>query len=381
MKTRVLTTPAHPNRSMARPAPTRRLARLQRMLGTVVACLSILAAAPVSAAQPAVPQTIALGASSVAGPAGGTASAGGYSFMVYANHDLSPPSAQPIQISRAVVFVHGVRRNAVDYFALGQRLLRLAQWPDSDTLLIAPHFMTRTDATAASATAPLPLWGQDSWMQGAASRHGVTGITSFQTLDDLVHWLADRQRFPALREIVLIGHSAGAQLMQRYAMVNALEPFLQQAGVAIRYVISSPSSYLYPSADRPQAEGFAPPGAAECPDYDHYRYGLENPPPYLARQQLSAQQLFKRYAARHITYLVGARDVDPQHRFLDRSCAAQWQGANRLERQHQFVRLEQLLAARWQVPLQHTQFDVPDAAHGAERLYGSAETARRILPP
>ncbi|MCA1323966.1 alpha/beta fold hydrolase [Herbaspirillum sp. alder98] len=295
-----------------------------------------------------------------------------YRFAVYANQALPPT---PNMSRTAVVVLHGVKRNADDYFAIGQTLLKSAGMAP-DTLLVAPNFMTRNDAGASDA---MPLWGGGKWMQGDLSEHGVQGLSSFEALDDIVLYLANRAHFPQLREVVLIGHSAGAQLMQRYAVLNQLDERMQAAGIHLRYVISSPSSYLYFDAMRPDGDGFALPKGNQCPGYDNYRYGIGNPPDYLKRQALDGRQLFARYAARDITYLVGQRDDDPNHRFLDRACGAALQGKTRVERQLNFVRYEQLLAMRWNLTVQHPEFEIEGAAHSAERLYRSPATARRML--
>lgn len=297
-----------------------------------------------------------------------------YSFAVYANHNLQQ---LPAHVARAVVFVHGVKRNADDYFQIGLHLLKTAQFSAADTLLVAPNFMVQADRGSSSA---MPLWSGSTWMQGEASERGVDGVTSFQALDDIVHYLADRQRFPDLKEIVMIGHSAGAQLMQRYAAVNELDGPLQQAGIALRYVISSPSSYLYFEASRPDGDGFSLPKSIICPGYDNYRYGIGNAPDYLKRQNLDGEQLFRRYAGRNITYMVGARDDNPNHRYLDKACGAAMQGATRVERQLNFVRYERFLSDQWQIPVKHPEFQVKGAAHEADKLFRSEDTVRRIFP-
>lgn len=299
-----------------------------------------------------------------------------YPFVVFANANLQQPSRS---IERAVVITHGIKRNADDYYATGLTLLSHAQVAPGGTLLLAPNFLAKSDALASS---DLPLWHKGSWIQGDASTLGHSGVTSFQALDDIVGYLSDRKRFPALKEIVLIGHSAGAQLMQRYAVFNNQDTALQQAGIAMRYVISSPSSYVYfdPSRPQGQGQGFAPVSSAACADYNQYRYGLDQPPAYVKAQNLTAQQLFKRYASRNVTYLVGADDTDPNHRVLDKSCGAEEQGDSRVARQLNYVGYEQFLAQKWQVAIHHPQFEVPGVAHDANGIYGSQIAAQRLFP-
>lgn len=297
-----------------------------------------------------------------------------YPFVVYASADLKQSSAG---IERAVVIVHGVKRNADDYYETGLKLMHKADIAPESTVLLAPNFLTQKDSPG---IADLPLWGKDTWMQGEASQAGHVGVTSFQALDDIVGYLSDHKRFPALKEIVLIGHSAGAQLMQRYAVFNNKDAVLQRAGVSIRYVISSPSSYVYFDAARPQGPGFVQPAATSCSTYNQYRYGLDQPPAYLKVQNLDGKQLFQRYAARNVTYLVGSDDNDPNHKFLDKDCGAEAEGESRVVRQHNYMGYEQYLAQKWQVAVHHPEFEVQGVAHSANGIYSSQIAAERLFP-
>jgi hypothetical protein len=96
----------------------------------------------------------------------------------------------------------------------------------------------------------------------------------------------------------------------------------------VRYVISSPSSYLYLDGNRPEGEGFNPVSSILCPGYNNFRYGPDNMVDY--GQGLDGEQLFKRYAARDVIYLVGAQDNNPNLPSLDKSCGAGMQGTDRL---------------------------------------------------
>ncbi|WP_263261429.1 hypothetical protein [Pseudomonas sp. RIT-PI-S] len=290
-----------------------------------------------------------------------------YALAMFANRPLSSSPAPDAAVERAVIIVHGVRRNAQDYFTVGQDLLAAARWPEASTLLLAPGFFTARDRPNG---ADLPLW-DSSWMQGRPSVQGRVGITPLQALDDLLAWVSDGKRYPALKQIVLIGHSAGGQLLQRYAVFSTAEQGLAARGIQLRYVISSPSSYLYFDDRRPLGTTFNEDAVASCPEVNHYRYGLEGVPGYLGAQPLDPKQLFQRYASKHITYLVGAQDNDPDHRLLDKSCAAEAQGANRLERQRQYLAYERLLGHEWHASLDHSQAEVPGAGHSAEALYTS----------
>lgn len=288
----------------------------------------------------------------------------GYDLLVYGNAD------QP-QARRAVIIVHGVRRNAEDYYHSGEALLHNAGLDRASTLLLAPNFLTASDPLA---RASMPLWPKGLWMHGSESTDGQRGIAAFSVLDDLLAYLADRQRYPQLKEIVLIGHSAGAQLMQRYAVLGEA----RAQGIRVRYVVSSPSSYLYLDRNRPQGDGFTEQGL--CPGYDRYRYGLEQPPAYLTRQGLDARQLFQRYAGRDVTYMVGAQDTHSDSKVMDHSCGAEAQGRNRVERQLGYLRYERFLSQAWDMAIAHRQFQVPGVGHSAERLFAAPVVAQGLFP-
>ncbi|MCP1496459.1 hypothetical protein J2Y86_001166 [Pseudomonas migulae] len=297
-----------------------------------------------------------------------------YPFRVYANADLYQPLKH---IERAVVILHGVQRDADRYFETGRKLLDKAGLSDDQTLLLAPNFLTPTDPDVAD---DMPLWPRDKWMHGLESQSGRTGIPGFQVLDDLVAYLSDRQRFPALKEIVMVSHSAGAQLMQRYAVVNHLDAGLKSSGLHIRYIIASPSSYLYFDDNRLQVGGFSPVTTVICPSYGRYRYGLEGAPAYVQTQQLSPQQLFARYAARDVTYLVGAKDNNPNSRVMDSSCGANFQGQTRVERQLVYIAYERFLGKKWQTPVNHPQHLIRGLGHSAAQMFSDEQVARIIFP-
>jgi pimeloyl-ACP methyl ester carboxylesterase len=287
-----------------------------------------------------------------------------YGLDVFANRSVT---ATGPAVDQAVIILHGVRRNAEDYFHIGQQLLAAEHWSDDHTLLLAPGFFTARDTPAGEG---LPLWNS-RWMEGRPSEQGQVGITPVQALDDLLAWVGDGTRYPTLKQVTLIGHSAGAQLLQRYAVFGLAEQRLAARGIQVRYVISSPSSYLYFDDRRPEGNAFGEEAVAQCPEVNHYRYGLEGVPASLATQPLEARQLFQRYAARHITYLVGMQDNDPKHKLLDTSCGAEAQGDSRLERQRHYLAYERLLGKEWHSPLQRANAEVPGVGHSANDLYAS----------
>src|SRR5438445_52472 len=76
-------------------------------------------------------------------------------------------------------------------------------------------------------------------------------LTSFDFVDEILRKLANKQVFPNLKAIVVAGHSAGGQFVDRYAMANQVH---DKVGVPVTYIVSNPSSYAYLDRMRPRGE-------------------------------------------------------------------------------------------------------------------------------
>ena len=101
-------------------------------------------------------------------------------------------------------------------------------------------------------------------------------------------------------------------------------------GVAVSYVVGSPSSYAYPDASRPDAQdgSFQPfIDAQNCTTYHRWPYGMQARAGYAAA--VSDDQLRAQLVARPITYLLGGLDTTPEFGF-DSTCPAMAQGPSRL---------------------------------------------------
>ncbi|QIH11061.1 MULTISPECIES: hypothetical protein [unclassified Pseudomonas] len=275
---------------------------------------------------------------------------------------LSQDWRQPLpQVQRVLIIVHGRLRNAQTYLHSGETAARQAG-KDTTTLVIAPQFLNQDDIARHHLPDSLLRWQGNAWMAGEPAV-GPHALSSYAALDAILLRLGERQRFPALKEIVVAGHSGGAQVVQRYALTSGKHAELQQAGVGLRFVIANPSSYAYFDAWRPVA--FDP---ATCPGFNRWKYGLEQRPAYAARP--SSQQLERSYARRDITYLLGQQDTDPQHPALDKSCAAQAQGAYRLVRGHNYF---DYLRKRHPQGLHQRLVEVPGVGHDGDKMFTSAE--------
>ena len=269
-------------------------------------------------------------------------------------------------VTRAVIVVHGAHRTAEPYFRATTRLA-----PDSATLVVAPQFLLEKDIAAHSLPDSVLRWGRGNWTTGGDAT-GPVAVSSYDAIDTLLLTLADRSRLPKLKAIVLAGFSGGGWLTQRYAAVGRAADTLTSRGIALRYVVGSPSSYLYFSDDRPRlGDGigsFA--GATGCPDFNHWPYGLAGDlPRYVeAMARGGTAALERRYAGLDLIYLLGTSDNDPNHWELDRSCSGEAEGPDRYARGLNFFHYMQ---ARDAAILRQRLWSAPGAAHDPFAVFGS----------
>jgi pimeloyl-ACP methyl ester carboxylesterase len=273
------------------------------------------AAAPCAAASSACTEWVVFGG----GPA---------RSLIYRSYALDAPNPQ---ITRAFIMVHGQGRNADDYFRTAMASAFLGGGLE-DTVVISPRFASADRGCTDKLDADEVNWpcSGDSWRSGAAAR-GNERLTSYDFVDEILRKLARKQTFPNLKRIVVAGHSAGGQYVSRYAMANRVH---ENLGVPVTYVVSNPSSYAYPDANRPRS-GDAPAevgpygDSRNCTTYNNWPYGLEKRTGYSAA--MSDDELRKQYVKRPVVYLLGELDTLPLAGF-DSSCPAMAQGPFRLAR-------------------------------------------------
>jgi pimeloyl-ACP methyl ester carboxylesterase len=227
-------------------------------------------------------------------------------------------------VTRALIVVHGVLRDSDYYFDTGVIAANTAHKLD-DTLVIAPQFVEQTELAGRNVSANT-LWWSGTW-PGGSDAISPAPVSTYDVFDAMIARLSDRSRFPKIREIVIAGHSAGGQIVARYAVVGKAPELDAGARVPVHLVVSNPSSYFYFSDWRP----FPQKG---CVDFDRWRYGLAGAPRYVTG---TAPALEARYAERRVTYLMGTADTNPNEEDLDRSCGGETQGPYRFARAKYFI--------------------------------------------
>lgn len=304
-----------------------------------------------------------------------------YPFPVYTSLPLNTPAGLN-HVTRLVIVVHDERRDAArslrDITSLYAGHARAA----ADTLVVAPRFPSMIEAGFHG----MPAWHRDGWMVGLpsiAARGRPRPISSFRILDDLLRHFTAPGLMPSLQTLVLAGHGAGAQMVQRYAVLNPSDESLRATGLHLSYVVANAESYLYLSPLRPSRihRNYEAYERGICPTYEHYRYGLEDMPTVLQRYDgwLSRDQLATRYAQRHVTYLLGSADTNPEYAGLDKSCGAEAEGATPLARGVGYWRHEMFARATPPYTPEHPGFIVQGVGHNEGDMYASTCAAHALL--
>jgi len=299
-----------------------------------------------------------------------TLGGGPWRSKIYTTYPLHTPNSA---ITRAFIMIHGTNRDADNYFRTALAAAFLAGALDN-TIVISPHVASGSGGCQDKLEANEVSYscGGDSWRSGGTAAN-ADKLTSFDFVDEVLHKLANKQTFPNLKAIVVAGHSAGGQFVNRYAMANQVHDKL---GVPVTYIVSNPSSYAYLDATRPRGEtvefGNFNDGR-NCTTYNKWPYGLDNRTGgYTAKQ--TDDQLKKQLAARPVTYLLGEIDILPLGGF-DGSCPAMAQGPTRLARGQAFGKyVNQKFGA------QHKIVTVPLCGHNARCMFTS-EPALQIAFP
>jgi len=317
--------------------------------------------------------------------------AGPSRLLVYRSHALTRPNPA---ITRAFILVHGMGRDAHNYFRHALAAAFLAGQLDS-AIIISPRFASNDGRSCRDSLAA----GEANWGCGGAGRWTAGGVaadgsklTSFDITDDLLKLLARKDVFPNLSAIFVAGHSAGGQFVQRYAMANQVH---DQLGVPVTYIVGNPSSYAYLDSLRPSVSAVPrtvaalPPGYQEplpanpplpfirysdansCTTYDKWPTGLNERSGYAAR--LTDDQLKKQLASRSVIYLLGGYDILPLFGF-DSSCPAMAQGQTRMARGLAFQRyVNELYGAK------HQAVPVPSCGHNGRCMFTSEEALAIIF--
>lgn len=361
----------------------------------------------------------------------------GFPFFEHVGQDFTSRTPRP-EVEVGIIVHHGAGRNGYEYLCYMSNAVRAATGvapdgsPSSRFVVVAPQVyelsdyglntskMIYWDEDGLDDDGPDALNGQHDWKWGGDSTRDLpAGISTFAVLDTFIEMMSDKSVYPNLRSIVVAGHSAGGQLIQRYALFNRVDAVGGWAQTAentpiIDYVVANPSSEAYLDGRRAVNDiksrncenlcnnstlleykfAFEVPdkSLSECPaSYDYYGYGLDPSIPLPSYPSTTGRsQAIAQYGSRSVTYLAGLSDVcdhtfmvdnacveecDPDDGGLDTSCEGEVQGPCRLAR---------LLAYKQYVNVfygkeTHELLTVPYVGHSGCGMFQSKEFGERFL--
>ena len=235
-------------------------------------------------------------------------------------------------VKYAFISLHGDGRNADTHFNIILQASIDVGIQDS-VIILAPMFPIQDDVVQYSLGDDILYWSDSDWNAGDLSRNTQTNprpfrISSFSTMDTIYHRLINN--YSSLEKIVLTGHSAGSQMVVRYASGGRAEQNLSGAEVDFFYIPTNTPSFLYFDDNRVLDEGvnvfeFGP---SDCINASQYKYGLENLNQYM--EDTGAEQIIEKFKTSNIIYLIGKYDFGGQ----TSTCARMVQGSSRLIRTH-----------------------------------------------
>lgn len=231
--------------------------------------------------------------------------------------------------SAFLVVFHGVDRNADAY--------RDAARPLADRLCLivaAPLFDK----------ARFPNWRYQHG--GLVHRNAIQARETWTgwIVPKLVDWLRQQEGAPGM-PYFLIGHSAGAQFLSRFA---AFIPNQAQ-----RIVVANPSTHVLAS--------------------------LDDDPPYGFRGLPSSEDLLKRYLAQPVTILLGQEDQGSKN--LADDADAEAQGGTRFERGERAFHQAEAVAQAHGWPFGWRLVEVPGVGHSARSMFASPMAADALGLP
>ena len=302
---------------------------------------------------------------------------GGKQSIRYAsNHSLDRLDTA---VTTLLIYIHGINRNGLAYFEYGEEAVRSAR-QKKQTLLIAPQYADESDLDAYLLGNDFLYWKKAEWKDGHSSlsdgaRVQNTPISSYEVMDSLLIFVLGSGHFPNIKRVVIAGHSAGGQFVQRYSAISPVPDLM--AAVQFRFLVMDPSSYMYPDARRPMPDKtFGFPDATGCPDYNHYPKGLEGLNPYALAA--GADRILNNMLHRAIFILLGEEDTRMDDPNLDVGCAANLEGAFRLERGMNFFAYIRTFPGYGD---KQNFGVVSDSGHSGEKMINSDEARRVIYGP
>lgn len=251
------------------------------------------------------------------------------------------------KIERAVIVWPGKPRDSWKYVSLMANALNHmytlgpgAGLTNGSVLLVAPLILNEYDRQAGGADGANRTWAVyhgSAWQRGGMTQFPEMEhkVSMYRAMDIVINWLMNQDNFPHLNQVVIAGHSMGAQATVRYAYMKKTKKYDDN----ISYWVGNPGSWVWlkrsnESAGRPtdQSEW------GDCKDeVDTWPYGIYNftNMGYGKDAQQDPDMAIARFRQRRIHYALGLLDNGEG----DSHCQAKSQGHNHLQRGANFVKM------------------------------------------
>lgn len=300
-----------------------------------------------------------------------------YSFRYASNHPIAEKNDQ---IKQLVIYIHGARRNGLDYYEWGEKAVNAANKKE-ETLFISPQFNSEKDIEDHQHDATHLFWVKNNWRIGDESvssekRKMEDSFSSFSLVDSLIARACNKKLFPSLQKITIVGHSAGGQFVSRYVGMTPMPTIA--SSYTFNFIVMNPSTYMYLDDRRPvkteNGLAFAKPDPAACPNFNDYPRGVDKLNPYAVKVGL--ETIKQQFLKRDIRYILGEKDVNVNDSSLDKTCEGNMQGRFRLERGQFFYEYIQSYSPEKKI---HQIAVVPDVAHDGDKMVNSKEARWHIF--
>ncbi len=292
-----------------------------------------------------------------------------YSFRYASNH---PIAEQNKKIKHLVIYIHGARRNGLDYYEWGEKAVNAAKKND-ETLFISPQFNSEKDLEDHKHDNKHLFWTNNNWRVGDESvssknRKMQESFSSFSLIDSMIARACNKKLFPKLKKITIVGHSAGGQFVSRYVGMTPMPNIFTR--YKFNFIVMNPSSYMYLDDRRPvkteMGLTFIKPDTTGCSSFNDYPRGMEKLNPYAAK--IGVETIKQQFLNRDVAFILGEKDVNMNDSSLDKSCGGNLQGRFRLERGQFFYEYLQLYSNKKKI---HQIKTVPNVAHDGDKMVNS----------
>ncbi|MBU1657968.1 hypothetical protein KKG72_02820 [bacterium] len=297
-----------------------------------------------------------------------------YEFNIHGVHAELPYASNYLlhhknsEITQLIIAIHSSNYDAQSFFnniyALSKKMGK-----EKMTLLISPQFM-QSSSLESSKKADFLFWDNPPFLGSSNARYlkRRVQISAYEILDEMIDKVTKSGFFPKLRRIVIVGHSAGGQFVNRYCAYSRFEKF----GLNVRYIVMAPSSYLYFNKERAikgTLNHFEIP-KAEAKTYNNWGYGLDKLYQVHSRNKVTASMMENQYVKSEVIYLVGSNDNNSNDSTASKTAASMWQGRNRVERAIIYAHYLEHYFGK-EISSKHRFHTVPNVGHSSKDLINS----------